>query len=288
MGDVGDGRAATTRTATMTKYIIFTDLDGTLLHPRTYSYEVALPALKLAVARGIPVVFCSSKTRLEMLELRANCGNSDPFVFENGGGIFIPESATEFHGGGVTSKDYELIVLGRPYAELREVFLELRSRLGISVTGFGDLTADEIAMLTGLKPRQAALAHQREFDEPFFFGPNETRAEKFLRSIQDRGLRWTQGGRFYHLHGLNDKGRAVRTLKKFFAADSGPTVSIGLGDSLNDLPMLLSVERPVLMQREDGSYDERIRIPHDIDTASRYLPRISPRGGPFLVGCPAP
>ena len=77
----------------MERFIIFTDLDGTLLHPRTYSFKIALPALKLAVARGIPIVFCSSKTRLEMLEIRANCGNIDPFVFENGGGIYIPESA---------------------------------------------------------------------------------------------------------------------------------------------------------------------------------------------------
>lgn len=247
----------------MTRFIIFTDLDGTLLHPSTYSHEAALPALALARDRGIPVVFCSSKTRLEILELRVEFCNSDPFIFENGGGIVIPESATDFRGGDVTSKDYEVIALGRPYEELREAFIDLRSQLGISVTGFGDLSPGEISALTSLRPKQAALAGQREFDEPFFFGFNETRVVQFLRSIEDRGLRWTQGGRFYHLHGFNDKGRAVRTLKKFFTADdSGPTISIGLGDSLNDLPMLLSVERPVLIQREDGSYDERIRLPN--------------------------
>lgn len=258
------GRSSTCGGApTMTRFIIFTDLDGTLLHPSTYSHEAARPALALARDRGIPVVFCSSKTRLEILELRVEFRNSDPFIFENGGGIAIPEAGTDPHRGGVASREYKVIALGRPYEELRKAFIDSRSRLGISVTGFGDLSPGEIGALTGLRPKQAALAGQREFDEPFFFGPNETRVEQFLRSIEDRGLRWTHGGRFYHLHGFNDKGRAVRTLQKFLAADdSGPTVSIGLGDSLNDLPMLLSVERPVLIQREDGSFDERIRLPN--------------------------
>ena len=257
----------------MTRFIIFTDLDGTLLHPSTYSHDAALPALALARDRGIPVVFCSSKTRPEIFELRADFSNNDPFIFENGGGIVIPESAAEFHGGGVTSKDHEVIALGRPYEELRKALIEARSQLGISVTGFGDLSPDEIGALTGLQPKRAALARQREFDEPFFFGANETRVGQFLRSLEDRGLRWTQGGRFYHLHGFNDKGRAVRTLMKFFTADSGPAVSIGLGDSLNDLPMLLSVERPVLIQREDGSFDERIRLPH-----LQRFPGVGPEG----------
>lgn len=245
----------------MTRFIIFTNLDGAILHPRTYSHEAALPGLALARARGIPVVFSSSKTRPEIFELRAECSNTDPFIYENGGGIVIPESATEFHGGGVASAKYEVIALGCPYAELRTAFVETRSRLGIDVTGFGDITPDEIAALAGLHPKQAVLACQREFDEPFLFGPGETRAERLVRSLEERGLRWTQGRRFYHLHGFSDKGRAVRILKKLFAADSGPTVSIGLGCSLNDLPMLLAVDRPVLVQREDGSYEERIRLP---------------------------
>lgn len=241
--------------------IIFTDLDGTLLHPSTYSFEAARPALRLAAARGVPVVFCSSKTRSEVEGLRLACGNTDPFVFENGGGIVVPEAAVSFHGRGLSPGGREVIALGRPYRELRAALVGLRERLGIPVVGFGDLSADEVSALTGLPPQQAELARHRDFDEPFFFPPGERGIERFLRAVEDQGLRWTQGGRFYHVHGDNDKGRAVGILTRLFAAVAESPVTVGLGDSLNDLPMLEVVERPVLIPREDGSYDERIRLP---------------------------
>ncbi len=46
--------------------VIFTDLDGTLLHPETYSFKAALPALEIIRRRRIPLVLCSSKTRAEL------------------------------------------------------------------------------------------------------------------------------------------------------------------------------------------------------------------------------
>lgn len=75
----------------MANLIIFTDLDGTLLHPMTYSFEEAMPALKLCRERGIPLILCSSKTRAEIEVYRQRLKNEHPFIPENGGGIFIPK-----------------------------------------------------------------------------------------------------------------------------------------------------------------------------------------------------
>lgn len=75
----------------MARIIIITDLDGTLLHPKTYSFEKAMPALRLIKEMGIPLVFCSSKTRTEVEVWRQRLENSHPFISENGGGIFIPD-----------------------------------------------------------------------------------------------------------------------------------------------------------------------------------------------------
>jgi len=72
----------------MAKIIVFTDLDGTLLHPRTYSFEAAMPALKLIKEKDIPLILCSSKTRAEIEVYRKKLDNQHPFVSENGGGIF--------------------------------------------------------------------------------------------------------------------------------------------------------------------------------------------------------
>ena len=78
------------RTAPHRRMIIVTDLDGTLLHPRTYSFEEALPALKLVRERGVPLVLCSSKTRAELEVCRKRLDNGHPFISENGGGIYLP------------------------------------------------------------------------------------------------------------------------------------------------------------------------------------------------------
>jgi len=79
---------------------------------------------------------------------------------------------------------------------------------------------------------------------------------KLLRKMQElarsKGLKITAGGRFFHLTGNNDKGRAVRALKKLYRLNLGKIITIGLGDSENDWPMLRAVDLPVLVARPDG------------------------------------
>lgn len=240
--------------------VIITDLDGTLLHPRTYSFEEAEPALALVRARGIPLVLCSSKTRAEIELWRRRLGNRDPFIAENGGGIFVPEGLFGEAVPGPGSGGYRVIVLGTAYAELRAALERLREELGVAVTGFGDMSVEQVGELTGLPPEEAELARRREFDEPFVFVPGEPRVEEFLRAIEGRGLRWTRGA-IHHVLGASDKGRAARILVGLYAGDGPPPRTIGLGDGLNDLPLLEAVDVPVLIQRGDGGYEEQVRLP---------------------------
>jgi uncharacterized membrane protein YphA (DoxX/SURF4 family) len=56
------------------KTIIYTDLDGTFLDEKNYSYLESLPALRVAQESGVPVIFCSSMTRAEIEHLRKATG----------------------------------------------------------------------------------------------------------------------------------------------------------------------------------------------------------------------
>ena len=69
----------------MTNIIIITDLDGTLLHPASYSFGDAVPALEEVHEANIPVVLCSSKTKAEIEVYRRRMNNYDPFISETGG-----------------------------------------------------------------------------------------------------------------------------------------------------------------------------------------------------------
>lgn len=224
-----------------------------------------MPALNLIRERDIPFILCSSKTRGEIELYRTRLKNSHPFISENGGGIFIPKGYFKFTIKGEIRDNYIIIKLGTPYEDIRKVFIDIREGLRIKVKGFGDMTAKEMADLAGLSIIEADLAKKRDFDEPFVFEEGELRVEKFLKAIEESGLNWTKG-RFFHILGDNNKGRAVKILKCLYEKAYGKIKTIGLGDSLNDLPLLQEADYPVLVQKEDGSYETRIDLPNLIKT----------------------
>jgi mannosyl-3-phosphoglycerate phosphatase len=237
--------------------VVFTDLDGTLLDHHTYDFAPARPALDALREAGVALVLCSSKTRSEMLAVQARLGIEGPFIPENGGAVLLS-------GGGpleaVFPERFEGLparVFGAPYSELRGALVELRRRHGAGVRGFGDMDDGEVAACTGLPRDQARLARERDFDEPFLWSPPPEEADvaRARAWLAGRGLHLTRGGRFWHLLGPSDKGRAVRWLLDAAARLSGrEPASLALGDSENDLPMLEAVSVGVLVERPGGGH----------------------------------
>lgn len=242
--------------------IIFTDLDGTLIDAG-YSFNKALPALEMIRRREIPLVLCSSKTRTEIEFYRDKLQNRDPFISENGGGIYIPEDYDQIHlpGKGLPierDENYTVIRLGTKYDELRKALHELRRR-GFPVIGFGDMTDQEVFELTGLDETEVRMAKQREYDEPFICNGDDVMLQELRRHIRDMGYCFTQGV-LCHILGDHDKGRAVSILIDLYSGVKESVVTAALGDSPNDIEMLRKVDYPFLVQKSDGSYDNRVEI----------------------------
>ncbi|RLG37717.1 MAG: mannosyl-3-phosphoglycerate phosphatase [Candidatus Alkanophagales archaeon] len=233
--------------------VVFTDLDGTLLD-ENYSYEAAKPALNYLLRSNIPIVFCSSKTRAEIEVYRREMGIKDPFISENGAAIFIPKYYFDFpYAYTKQLDDYNVIELGTEYSVLRETLERIRRTTGYEIVGFGDMTVEEVARDCGLSLKEAKLAKLREYDEAFSILEGDER--EILRLIREAGLNYTKGGRYYHIIGNNDKGRAVHILTELYSKKFKDVKTIGIGDSLNDLPMLMTVDIPVLVKKRDGTYD---------------------------------
>jgi mannosyl-3-phosphoglycerate phosphatase family protein len=249
--------------------VVFTDLDGTLLELERYDPEPAVPALHRLRRAGVPVVFCSSKTRAEQEELRERLGVSDPFIVENGSAVHLPgggpgDGREDGPGDGGDSgeeapqEDEACIRLGIPVAEIRAALAEEAGRQGIRCQGYADLSLEEVVEETGLDPEAARRAATREWSETILrssVAPDDPRFRRMVTALGERGIRSSPGSRFHTLTGTGaDKGAAVRRLMERYRDERGAVESIGIGDAANDVPMLAAVDRAYLVQRPDGSW----------------------------------
>lgn len=241
-------------------WVVFTDLDGTLLDARTYEVGPARRGLELLAARGIPVVFCSSKTAAEQRPLRDELGLTRvPFIVENGSAVLVPESS----GLPVTAGPFRPLgrgewgcVLGRPAVAVRDGIGRAAAAAGLKLTGYHDLSVRAVAELTGLSEQAAEWAREREYSETLVDALPSNAWLKLDALLAAEGLCRRHGGRFHTVTGTAaDKGAAVRVVLELFAkAGRGLPSTAGLGDSANDEGMLMAVDRPFLLAREDGTW----------------------------------
>ena len=241
----------------MLHYLVFTDLDGTLLDSRTYSYEKSLAAINRLKEIGIPIIFCSAKTRAEQEIYRRELGLSHPFVVENGSAVFIPRAyfpfPFDYHKG---VNDLLTIELAIPRGRVRKLLAKIGGENDFHFKGFGDMSAAEVAEMTGLNLEFAKLAQQREYDEPVEFDSSGKDVSDFLAKLGEAGLNWSHGGRLYHVMGGGGKGKAVEILGGLYRKMWGEITTIGLGNGLNDLPLLSQVDIPILVQKRDHSWED--------------------------------
>ncbi|MCI0354217.1 MAG: HAD-IIB family hydrolase, partial [Acidobacteria bacterium] len=123
-------------------WVLFTDLDGTLLDPGSYSWKPAQEALAELAHRQVPLVFCSSKTIAEVEALRRELLNSHPFVTENGGGVFVPKQYFDVRiPQGFPRGDYLCLELAQPYGRIINELESIAAEAGVEVVGFHQMDA---------------------------------------------------------------------------------------------------------------------------------------------------
>jgi mannosyl-3-phosphoglycerate phosphatase len=230
---------------------VFADLDGTILDER-YNFSQTLPIIQKLLALDTSIVLASSKTRSEVEFYRRHLGLNDPFIVEDGSAIYIPKSY--FKTAFTYSKQhrqYYVIELGMPYSKIREKIESIRKETRASIIGFGDMTPQEIAKDTGLPVKLAQLAKAREYDEPFrIIGGSENAV---IDAIEHEGLCYTKGGRYFHVLGNTDKGKATVALKQLYQQEFQKAVTIGIGDSPNDFSMFAQVDKSFIIAADKSA-----------------------------------
>ena len=67
--------------------LIFTDLDGSLLHRDTFEFEEIKDYIKKLIFKGILIIPNTSKTEKEILDFNNEIGLALPYICENGAAI---------------------------------------------------------------------------------------------------------------------------------------------------------------------------------------------------------
>ncbi|MBQ0718574.1 MAG: HAD-IIB family hydrolase [Gammaproteobacteria bacterium] len=232
--------------------LIFTDLDGTLLDHYSYSFEPARPVIDFLNSAGIPWILNTSKTLAELSELSVALNNSHPMILENGGGIAIPRDhpitnqAIAVLANDATKTGFHLITLGATRTAILDALAPLRDQF--SFRGFSDMSAEELSESTGLTVAQAKQAMDRQFSEPLVWQDSEANLAVFAAQLNQRSLSLLRGGRFIHVIGDSDKGKAMAWLSSHWPQSNRLLTTVALGDGENDIAMLLQADFPIIVR----------------------------------------
>ena len=94
--------------------VIFTDLDGSLLHRDTFKFDSIKDYIKSLINSGIIIIPNSSKTEREIEKFNEELGIELPYISENGSTI---------HGLNLINQNFpNEIILSRKKEELLKIF----------------------------------------------------------------------------------------------------------------------------------------------------------------------
>ena len=218
---------------------VVSDVDGTLMD-HLYDLTPAKETIKILQKLSIPVILCTSKTASEVKVIRKELNLTDPYIVENGAAIY-GESLKNVNGE---------IILGKKYEFLEEILNFISKEIDYKLIPLNNLDDKEATELTGLKGNSLNLMRDRHWSMPFLNPPNFLE-EKINICCAKFKVEIFKGNRMSHLLSTNsNKGKAINALKKYSNIQN--IKIIGLGDSPNDLPLLLNSDIRVVIPGVDG------------------------------------
>jgi len=218
---------------------VVSDVDGTLMD-HSYDLNPAKETIKTLKDLSVPVILCTSKTAAEVKVIRKELELTDPYIVENGAAIY---------GESIENQDFE-IILGEKYEVLEEILNFISNEISYNLIPLNNLSNKEATELTGLKGNSLTLMRDRHWSMPFL-NPPVFLEEKINICCKRYNVVIFKGNRMSHLLSINsDKGKAINELKKY---SNNPDIKIiGLGDSPNDLPLLINSDFKIVIPGING------------------------------------
>ena len=232
--------------------IVFTDLDACLLDD-LYSFESANEALGKIAEMNIPLVLNSSKTLDELTFIAKQFPKAPFLIAENGTNLAVPIDsplANIIHSN-ETISGYRCIYEKGVHGRIMEIINMLKNKYNYKFRCFSEMSDEEVSNLTGLDQSSSVRAKNRISSEPIIWQGSKGEWIEFNSALSSLSINAVRGGQFIHLmNSAYDKGLGMINMLSLFKQYNSELdwVSVAVGDSSNDIPMLENADYAIVIQ----------------------------------------
>ena len=233
----------------MQKILIFTDLDGSLLHRDTFKFDSIKDYIVSLVNRGIIIIPNSSKTEKEIEKFSEELGVKLPYISENGSSI---------KGLNLINANFpNKIVLSREKEELIKIFNDkVPEQLKNKCIEISKINKKKQEKIFGQKDDNLKNALNRKYTLPFLFKGDKTEKNKLSKILSSSSLTLQEGGRVVNLCDNINKVKSMNKVIKILKKTEDRIKSIAVGDNYNDLEMLKNCDIPCLVFNDKFKLDQ--------------------------------
>ena len=229
--------------------IIFTDLDGTLLHRETFKFDPIKDYIKELINNEIIIIPNSSKTEKEIEKFNEELGVELPYISENGSSI---------HGLNLINSNFpNKIILSREKEELLKIFnLKIPEKIRDKCLLISKLDKKRQEIIFGQKDAKLKDVLNRKYTLPFLFSGEKKEKNRLLKILNANSLTLQEGGRVSNLCDNVDKVKSMNKVIRILKKTEDKIKTIAVGDNYNDLDMLKNSDVPCLVFNDQFKLDQ--------------------------------
>ena len=144
------------------KILIFTDLDGSLLHRDTFKFDEIKVYLKQLLSKDIFIIPNTSKTEKEILDFNSELGSALPYISENGAAI----KGLDLLNSNLPKE----LILSREKDNLNKIFENsVPINLQNKCKWLSEMDKKKQSLIFGLENEKLKMALDRKYTIPFIF-----------------------------------------------------------------------------------------------------------------------